>query len=175
MLTMRWRSMGGRLNQKKYLYTAAVALVAIIILAILLWQSNNNKKHQQVSSVNSRAGPSSALIASDDASAAQKAINSKDYKTAINNYLEAVNSAVADGNFNQAEKLLNDAIKNVPDNQVPWVIYDDLVAVAKDKNDKNLEISNLKKAIIKAQQPNSGAPSGIVGVYQKMLKQLGAA
>lgn len=171
MLIMRWLSMDGRLNQKRYLYTAAAALILIIVLVVwLLHYHNKTKQPAQLSN----SGLSNAAVAASDTNAAQKAVDSQDYTTAVNYYIEAINSAEADGNLNQAQKLAEDAINNIPDNQVPWIIYDDLVGIAKTKGNKSLEISSLKKAIVKSQQPNSGAPTGIVAVYNKMLKQLGA-
>ncbi len=163
--------MGGRLNQKRILY---VAILAIIVIAVVVGLSEHNKHKASQPTSFSTKGPSNAMVASTDSSNAQKAIGSQNYKAAVNYYIEAVNAAEAAGNLNQAESLLKEATSKIPDNNVPWELWDDLVGVAKAKGDKSLEISSLKKAIIKAQQPNSGAPSGIVDVYKKMLKQLGA-
>lgn len=172
MLTMRWLSMGGRLNQKSKYYLAASVVIILVILGVWLAHGKHKAKSPAASG---NSGPSTAAIASFDTNSAQKAVAAKDYKTAINNYIEAVNAAEADGDLNKAESLLKDAINKIPDSSVPWEIWDDLVGVAKAKGDKTLEISSLKKAIIKAQQSNSGAPQGIVNIYNKMLKQLGAA
>ena len=174
MLTMLRLSLGGRLNRKGKYYLAATLVIIVILLGLLLIHERNKPKPLATTS-SANSGPSNSAIASNDSKSAMSAIAAKDYQTAVNDYIEAVNSAEADGNLNQAKDLLQEAIKNIPDQNIPWQIYDDLVSVAKIQGNKSLEISSLKKAIIKAQQPNSGAPSGIVDTYNKRLKQLGAS
>lgn len=169
MLIMKMTARVAEIKFKKIFILTVVIIVIVAISTIFVWHSRKIPNKTMGFSGNTISN--SEIIERDNAGA-EKAISNKDFQSAASYYVEASNVAQANGNTSQAEDYLIEATKKIPDKNVPWIIWNDLVGLSQARGEKNMEVSSLKKAIYTAQQPNSGAPQGIVAAYQRMLTKL---
>lgn len=159
----------GLLKQKKIWLPSAVVLVAAIGLTIALLVTH--KSAPTPTGPTTPQPPSRSQLANFTRSAITQNLSQHDYAQAVSNYLsEAALAQTAQ----QSVSILLDATKKIPDQNVPWYLYDSLAVYAKNAKDKTTEITSLQKALAKAQQSGSGAKASIIQTYQQELKSLGA-
>lgn len=154
--------------RRRLVWVIILALILLIILgSYLVW-----KKNTQPPLINNVSAPTNNAISEAQLREANKSISAKNYTEAAQAYAISATLASSAKDYDKAMSILQTAIKKIPDDQVPYYIYGDIYGVAVKQNNKSLEISSLKKAITKAEQPNSGAPDGLVDLYKDKLSKL---
>lgn len=152
---------------RKIISTALLVLLAIGVTWLIY---NHFHKQPAKSKVNTGSDLSKSQILNYQSSAAQTALKNKDYSSAVSYCYSSASTAYSQKNYDEAQKLLNDCINNVPDPSVPWNIYQALALTAHQLNNKSLEKSSYETAIKKAEAPNSGVDSATISYMQKQLQ-----
>jgi hypothetical protein len=139
--------------------------LAIVILSCLYFYKDKHKPDYSLTS---------NRVVSLQEKNANELVSQKNYGDAENSYLTASAAAAAGGNSNKGISILQDGIKNIPNQYLSWKIYDNLAALAKQTGDKSLEASSIKKAQVKINGANDANATMLKDYYSKRLKELGA-
>lgn len=147
-------------------------LAGVIILVLLALGAYLHFHKTKPPAVNAGHDITSTQIADSQEKAASTSVENKNYSAAADYYYGAASAAYGNKQYDKAKSLLDDCIKQVPDQYVPWYIYQTLALTAQATGDKSLEKSSLQTAISKASAKKSGADAGTIKIMKQDLQEL---
>jgi hypothetical protein len=147
-----------------------IIIVLVAVAALIVWAAYNYVYKPKHNKINTGSDLTKSQMLDYQTKAAQKSIKDKDYASSVSYCYGAASVAYGQKNYEDSKSILQDCVKSVPDQYVPWYVYNALAVTAGSLNDKNLEKSSLQTAIKKAGEPNSGTDQATIDLMQKKLQ-----
>ncbi|MBI5906561.1 hypothetical protein HY857_00720 [Candidatus Saccharibacteria bacterium] len=127
-------------------------LIALVAIGFIIWYFVIHKKSEPVITSN---GATSSQVENALAADKSKSLAVKNYDQYIGIQRSLATQYLANGDTHNAERILNDIVKNVPEDKIPVDVYMDFWNVAKTKNDSVARKKYAQKVVsmLKAEIP----------------------
>ncbi|HEX5448054.1 MAG TPA: hypothetical protein VFW90_02530 [Candidatus Saccharimonadales bacterium] len=161
---------GEKLKPKKGL---TIGIVLVLVLGVGGWliynHYNNHPKSKPSNTVVQLTTEQKNTILT---KTAQGALNSKDYRQAVNSYLTASSNSFYDKDYTKALSVLRECITKIPNKYLDWQFYETVALTSKAAKNMALEKSSWQTTLKKAQTPGSGATSKDISLIKDALQGL---
>ena len=160
---------GGKKRKQVY---GAISFLLLLIIAAAIWvKFDNAGSPVPTIDINDKKAVSRHLATS-YLNYAEQEVGNRNYDQAVRFFVLAANKAIEVNKYPLAKSILMQCMQTVPDPDIPAHVHYELATVAKEQKDTVLEEDNLKKALAKADQTDSGVSSYQVENITKRLEEL---